>query len=355
MTLQSVDELVAEPVTRVIIRDPRRVRAGLRRARREGRAARHQLLHRLDRLARPRAAGRLQGLGAHVGVRPARRRRRRRARDRRRPQRHRDAAVGRPRGRDGPGPPRGAGGGRRRHRDASSDDGAARELGRWFAAADRRLGWSRPTSTARCCTPTAPSPTGPARCSTRSTRAACSSSSSPAGRSAGWSRCGTTSATTAWRSAATAAIVYDVPGRAVARGADDPPEVGLEVADADPRRRPGHDVRGGAGHRLRPGAGVPGHPEDRAGGEADAFRVQVAPLEEIFDDGVVKLLALHQEHAPLEYWAAGRGAGRGPRHDDLVVGRRAGRDERRRGHQGDHAGAGLRRARHRRRRGGRVR
>ena len=41
---------------------PARQRAGLRRARREGRAARHQLLHRVDGLARPRPGGGVQGL-----------------------------------------------------------------------------------------------------------------------------------------------------------------------------------------------------------------------------------------------------------------------------------------------------
>ena len=43
---------------------PGRHRRGLRRAGREARPARHQLLRRLDRLARPRPRGRLQGVGA---------------------------------------------------------------------------------------------------------------------------------------------------------------------------------------------------------------------------------------------------------------------------------------------------
>ena len=44
--LETVDELVREPVTRVIIRDPAVVGGGLRRTRRRARAARHELLRR---------------------------------------------------------------------------------------------------------------------------------------------------------------------------------------------------------------------------------------------------------------------------------------------------------------------
>ena len=90
---------------------------GVPRARREARPAGHELLHRLDRLARHRARRHLQGVGARGRGRGARRQAGRRARDRRRPQRHRDAPLGRPRGRDGAGAARGAGGGRRRHGD----------------------------------------------------------------------------------------------------------------------------------------------------------------------------------------------------------------------------------------------
>ena len=69
MRLQTVEELVAEPVTRVIIRDPHSSEEEFLDARREARPAGHQLLHRLDRLARHRARGHLQGLGAGRGRR----------------------------------------------------------------------------------------------------------------------------------------------------------------------------------------------------------------------------------------------------------------------------------------------
>ncbi|CAA9395465.1 MAG: HAD-superfamily hydrolase, subfamily IIB, partial [uncultured Nocardioidaceae bacterium] len=98
---------------------------GVHRARGTAGAARHQLLHRLDRLAGPGTAGGLEGLGAAADLRAARRRRRRRAGDRRRPQRHRDDPVGRSRCRDGSGAARGAGGGGLRHRDGARGRGSA--------------------------------------------------------------------------------------------------------------------------------------------------------------------------------------------------------------------------------------
>ena len=60
--ITSVHQMVAEPVSRVIIRDPDGDRRGLRRPRRPPRPARHRLRRRLDRVARPRADGGLQGL-----------------------------------------------------------------------------------------------------------------------------------------------------------------------------------------------------------------------------------------------------------------------------------------------------
>src|SRR4051794_19363890 len=68
-------------------------------------------------MAGPGPGGRLQGLGPGLRRRAARRRRLGRAGHRRRAQRHRDAPVGRPRGRDGPGGPAGAGRRGRSHRD----------------------------------------------------------------------------------------------------------------------------------------------------------------------------------------------------------------------------------------------
>ncbi|CAA9320340.1 MAG: HAD-superfamily hydrolase, subfamily IIB, partial [uncultured Nocardioidaceae bacterium] len=105
---------------------PRRQRARLRGARREGRPARHQLLHRVDGVARPRAHGGVKGLRSRLGLRAARGGGRGRPRDRGRSQRHRDARVGRPGRRHGPGPARGAGSGRRRHRPRPGRRGCPR-------------------------------------------------------------------------------------------------------------------------------------------------------------------------------------------------------------------------------------
>ena len=117
MVLQTVEELVAKPVTRVIIRDPHSSEEEFVELAEKLGLCRHQLLHRLDRVARHRARGHLQGVRAGRRRRRARRRPGRRAGDRRRPQRHRDAALGRPRRGHGPVAARGAGGRRRRHRD----------------------------------------------------------------------------------------------------------------------------------------------------------------------------------------------------------------------------------------------
>ncbi len=97
-------------------------------------------------------------------------------------------------------------------------------------------------------------------------------------------------------------ILYDVPGRAVLEARTIDPEVGLAVADRIRDAVPGSTfaLEKTTGFAQEPA--FPVHPDDRAGGEADAFRVQVAPLTEALDTDVVKLLALHQEHAPLDYW-----------------------------------------------------
>lgn len=93
------------------------------------------------------------------------------------------------------------------------------------------------------------------------------------------------------------AIVYDVARHEVARLRAIPRAVGLEVADRIRREIPGsafavEKVDGfGKEPVFRPHA-------DDAGVEA----LQVAELEEIFDHGVAKLLALHEELAPAEFW-----------------------------------------------------
>ena len=92
-------------------------------------------------------------------------------------------------------------------------------------------------------------------------------------------------------------VLYDVPGRSVIEAKTIPRDVGLSVAE-----------------RVR--AAVPGSHfalEKTTGfGREDTFpvppradetdRPEVGPLEAIFDDDVVKLLALHQVHTPLDYW-----------------------------------------------------
>ncbi|WP_240917050.1 HAD family hydrolase [Nocardioides sp. HDW12B] len=97
-------------------------------------------------------------------------------------------------------------------------------------------------------------------------------------------------------------VLYDVPGRAVLEARTIDPEVGLAVAERIRHAVPGSTfaLEKTTGFSQEPA--FPVHPDDRAGGEANAFRVQVAPLEEALDTDVVKLLALHQEHAPLDYW-----------------------------------------------------
>ena len=113
MILQSVDELVAEPVTRVIIRDPdATAEEFIELAERLG-------LHGINYFigwtawldlapAGVSKASGLESICQRLGVGRAGR-----ARDRRRPQRRRDARVGRPRCGDGPGAAGGAGGRRR--------------------------------------------------------------------------------------------------------------------------------------------------------------------------------------------------------------------------------------------------
>ena len=93
-------------------------------------------------------------------------------------------------------------------------------------------------------------------------------------------------------------IVYDVPGRSVVEARTIPREIGLEVADAVRTALPGSvfALEKTTGFGKEP-VFLP-RPED-----ADNTDLVVGPLEEIFDDSVVKLLALHLELTPAEYWA----------------------------------------------------
>lgn len=93
-------------------------------------------------------------------------------------------------------------------------------------------------------------------------------------------------------------IVYDVPGRSVLEARTIPPEVGVKVADLVRTAIPGtvFALEKTTGFGKEP-VFLPS-PED-----ADRPELEVGPLQEIFDDTVVKLLALHPELAPEEYWA----------------------------------------------------
>ncbi len=91
-------------------------------------------------------------------------------------------------------------------------------------------------------------------------------------------------------------IVYDVPARGVRSVRPIPPDVGLRVADLLREAMPGtaFAVESTTGFGKEP-AFLPRH-EPPPG-------TQVGPLEAIFGDGTVKLLARHEERDPEEFWA----------------------------------------------------
>lgn len=94
-------------------------------------------------------------------------------------------------------------------------------------------------------------------------------------------------------------IVYDVPGRSVVQARTIPREVGLKVASVVREAIPGtmFGLEQTGGFSKEP-VFLP-RPEDA---DRDDFRI--GPLEEVFDDTVVKMLAFHEELPPEEYWAA---------------------------------------------------
>ncbi len=94
-------------------------------------------------------------------------------------------------------------------------------------------------------------------------------------------------------------IVYDVHGRAVLESRTIPREVGLEVADRLRSEVPGSRFS------LETASGFVREPSFRTRpGDDERWKVRVGPLEEVFDDEVVKMLAHHEELAPEDYWQA---------------------------------------------------
>ena len=91
-------------------------------------------------------------------------------------------------------------------------------------------------------------------------------------------------------------IVYDVAARGVRSARPIPPEVGLQVAGLLREAMPGtaFAVEGTTGFGKEP-AFLPRN-EPPPG-------TQVGPLEAIFGDATVKLLARHEERDPEEFWA----------------------------------------------------
>jgi Cof subfamily protein (haloacid dehalogenase superfamily) len=92
-------------------------------------------------------------------------------------------------------------------------------------------------------------------------------------------------------------ILYDVATHTVVRARTIPRETGLAVVERIRESVPGSyfalEKTAGFGHEAT-------YPVERAASERD--RPQVGPLPEIFDHEVVKLLALHERHEPVDYW-----------------------------------------------------
>src|SRR3954451_16147096 len=85
-------------------------------------------------------------------------------------------------------------------------------------------------------------------------------------------------------------IVYDVPGRTVLEARPIPRAVGLDVAGRIRAAVPG------SAFSLERTTGFSKEPEFRPSPEDYAQpQLEIGPLEEIFDDTVVKMLALHHE------------------------------------------------------------
>jgi Cof subfamily protein (haloacid dehalogenase superfamily) len=93
-------------------------------------------------------------------------------------------------------------------------------------------------------------------------------------------------------------IVYDVPGRSVLEARTIPRDVGLAVAELVRGSHPGTTFS------LEKATGFAKEPSFvSSGDDGDRPDLEVGPLEEIFDDSVVKMLALHLEEEPEHFWA----------------------------------------------------
>ena len=93
-------------------------------------------------------------------------------------------------------------------------------------------------------------------------------------------------------------IVYDVPGRSVIQARTIPRAVGLEGAKLVRAAVPGTTFA------LEKTTGFGKEPSFLPrGGDEDRPELAVGSLEHLFDETVVKLLALHLEKAPEEFWA----------------------------------------------------
>lgn len=92
-------------------------------------------------------------------------------------------------------------------------------------------------------------------------------------------------------------IVYDVHERAVRTARTIPVATGLEVGEILRRDLPGTTF---AIERTDGGAREPDFMKERGAPP----EIEVGPLEAIMDDRAVKLLALHEEHPPEDFWTA---------------------------------------------------
>jgi Cof subfamily protein (haloacid dehalogenase superfamily) len=93
-------------------------------------------------------------------------------------------------------------------------------------------------------------------------------------------------------------IVYDVPGRSVVEARTIPRDVGLTVAELI------RDSHPGTTFSLEKASGFAKEPSFvSSGDDGERPDLEIGPLEELFDDSVVKMLALHLEEEPEHFWA----------------------------------------------------